>query len=243
MEVIVGPFSAAAGEAGVPAAFAVPTGAAFIAAAINNARDKLTRERIFIGYISDFSEQVLLFGVCQKFSTGYLKRAVLIRRDASDTHYALAVCYRSIDSQSKYREELQNTLLFDPKMPEANYDYGKLLLGDGDKAGAAEHFRVSLDAAPGNELPQDALDGLGTFDEHLSAALSLKAGKPKAALTEARIAGAIDSRSVPALDLVGELYAKLGNKTKAAIAFRRALLLDPNDSAAKTGLKRVTDGK
>ena len=174
---------------------------------------------------------------------GYLKQAVLLKRDASDTHYALAVCYRAIDSPAKYREELQNTLLFDPKMPEANYDFGKLLLASGDKAGAAEHFRVSIDAAPGNELPQSALDALGTFNDHYSAAERSKANDPKAALVEARIAGAIDPRSVKALDLVGELYAKLGNKTHAAVAYRRALLLDPNDSSAKAGLKRVTNGK
>ena len=173
---------------------------------------------------------------------GYLKRAILLRRDASDTHYALAVCYRSIDSQSKYREELETTLLFDPKMPEANYDYGKVLLAAGDKAGAAEHFRISIDSAPGNELPQDALDALGSFDEHFAAALRVKA-EPKAALVEARIAAAVDSRSVKAVSLVGDLYARLGNKTKAATAYRRALLLDPNNSSAKAGLKKVSDAK
>lgn len=175
-------------------------------------------------------------------AVAYLKRAILLRRDASDTHYALAVCYRSIDSQSKYREELETTLLFDPKMPEANYDYGRVLLAAGDKAGAAEHFRVSIDSAPGNDLPQNALDALGSFDEHYAAAVRLKA-KPKSALGDARIAAALDSRSTKALTLVGDLYTKLGDKTKAAEAYRRVLLLDPNDPSAKNGLKKVSDAK
>ena len=69
-----------------------------------------------------------------------------------------------------YEEYLLYTLQFDPNMPEANYDYGMLLLAKKDMAGAAEHFRTSADAAPDVDKPQIELEKLGTSEERLAAA-------------------------------------------------------------------------
>ncbi len=76
-------------------------------------------------------------------AAGYLKQALRMRRDASDTSYALSVCYRKLDIIDGQKEMLEYTLQFDPNMPEANYDYGLLLLAEGKTAEAAEHFRNS----------------------------------------------------------------------------------------------------
>lgn len=176
-------------------------------------------------------------------AANYLKRAILLRRDASDSHYALAYAYNKMGLDSKYRQELENTLLFDPKMPEANYDYGLLLLKDGDKGGAAEHFRTSIAAAPGAELPQTALDELGPFSERLAAAKKLRVSDAKAALAEARIAAALDPRNVEALLLAGDLQASAGNEDKAAEAYKAILAIQPGNVRANTGLKKVTNGK
>ncbi len=170
------------------------------------------------------------------------KEAIRIRRDASDSHYALAVCFRELGSEDEYREELEATLLFDPKMPEANYDYGNVLLADGDVAGAAEHFRTSADSAPKAEKPAEALAKLGTVSARLAKAQSLKASDPKAALVEARVAAALDPASAPALLAVGQLYEQSKNLNAAALAYRRALAADPGNKDAEAGLKRVTDG-
>ena len=176
-------------------------------------------------------------------AANYFKRAILIRRDASDSHYALAFTYKKMGSDSKYRQELENTLLFDPKMPEANYDYGLLLLEDGDKAAAAEHFRRSMTAAPGIDLPKDALAELGPFTTRLVAAKKLRASNVKSALVEARIAVALEPENVEALVLLGDLYATSGIKDKAAETYNAVLIIEPDNAPAKAGLKRVTNGK
>ena len=176
-------------------------------------------------------------------AANYYKKAILLRRDASDTHYALAFTYNKLGSDSKYREELENTLLFDPKMPEANYDYALLLLKDGDKAAAAEHLRTSITAAPNVDLPQDALEELGPFSDRLAAAKTKAAKDPKAALIEARIAVALEPQNVEALILLGDLAVKTGAKKHAAEMYQRVLVIEPNNASAKAGLEKVNNGK
>lgn len=175
-------------------------------------------------------------------AASYYKAALRLRRDASDTHYALAVTLRELGADDGYRESLENALLFDPKMPEANYDYGLLLLADGDNAGAAEHFRSSTSAAPGIAKPREELDKLGPFDKRLEAARALMKSDPEKALIEARIAAALEPDSVDALVVLGLAYEESGDKKKATEAYRRALARDANSAEAKSGLERVTDG-
>lgn len=172
-----------------------------------------------------------------------LKQSILIRRDSSDAHYQLAICYRELGYDSKYREELENTLLFDPKMPEANYDYGRVLLGAGDRAGAAEHFRISVNAAPGVDAPLRALDDLGPFEDRIEAAKAKAASDAKSALVEARVAVALSPSDTGALVLLGDLYRLTGDKNAASDAYQRALALTPDDAAAQAGLKQVQGAK
>jgi Tfp pilus assembly protein PilF len=174
---------------------------------------------------------------------GTFKAAIRMRRDASDSHYALAKCYEKIGVMDGYREELKTTLLFDPAMPEANYDYGQLLLKDGDVAGAAEHFRTAVDEAPGVELPQKALDALGTASERLTAAKKLAAEKSFVKATvEARVSVALDPESVPAHMLLASLYESTKKQDKAAEVYRAVLQIDPGNPEAEKGLKRVDSG-
>lgn len=174
---------------------------------------------------------------------GTFKAAIRMRRDASDSHYALAKCYQKINVMDGYREELKLTLLFDPAMPEANYDYGQLLLKDGDVAGAAEHFRTSVNEAPGVKLPQEALESLGDADARLATAQKLQAdGALKKALVEARVAVALDPDSVEARLLLAGLFEKTKQPEKAADAYRGVLDVDPGNAQARAGLKRVDSG-
>ncbi len=170
------------------------------------------------------------------------KEAIRLRRDASDTHYALAVALRELGSDAAYKDSLGNALLFDPKMPEANYDYGVVLLAEGDEAGAAEHFRKSVDAAPRRAEPKDALEELGPFALRFDSAKVLQKTDEKKALVQVRIAVALNPQSAEAQLLLGSLYEKNGNEAKAAGAYRAVLALDPTNKSATDGLKRVTDG-
>ena len=175
-------------------------------------------------------------------AAGYLKRALQMRRDSADTAYALALCYKKLGIDEGYRETLVYTLQFDPKMPEANYDYGMLLLSDGDVAGAAEHFRTSTTAAPYKQEPRDQLAKLGSAQARLATADKLASTDASSALSEARIAAALDPQSVEAFVLVGKLWEQLKDPTKATAAFEKALLIDPGNATATAGLKRVKNG-
>lgn len=170
------------------------------------------------------------------------KEALNYRRDSSTTHYFLAVCLREMGLDAAYRDSLGNTLMFDPKHPEANYDMGVLLLAEGDEAGAAEHFRTSADAVPDAPLPAEALEKLGSGDQRLDEARRLRTSDIKKAILEARVAVALTPRSIESLVLLGDLYADAKDEEKARDAYRRALALDARNDAAKAGLERVGDG-
>jgi len=174
---------------------------------------------------------------------GEFKESLRMNPTASDTHYMLAVAYREIDSMDKYREELEAALSLDPKLPEANYDVGMLLIQDGDVAGGAEYLRKSADAAAQSEKPLQALKDLGPVDERVDASRAALAKDAKLALTEARIAVAIEPRSLDGQVALGDAYAKLGKKKEAAKAYRAALGVDAGNEDARAKLKKVDDGQ
>jgi tetratricopeptide (TPR) repeat protein len=175
-------------------------------------------------------------------AVGFFKAALRLRRDASDTHYALAFTYRQLGEKDGYKEELKAALIFDPSMPEANYDMGNVLLSEGDVAGAAEHFRRAADAAPNVAKPRIALSKLGSAREHLAKAKALEATDAKSALAEARIASALNPRSVEAALLVAKLYEKAGKRQDATDAYQKVIEIDPGNEDATKGLKRTNSG-
>jgi tetratricopeptide (TPR) repeat protein len=175
-------------------------------------------------------------------AAGYLKKALSMKQSSSDTAYALAVCYKHLNIMDGYSDTLQYALQFDPKMPEANYDYGMLLLSQGDTVGAAEHFRTSSDAAPYKAEPRDQLNKLGSATDRFAKASQLASKDASAALAEARISAAIDPESLPTLQLVAQLYEKMKKKAEAQAVYEKILLIDPENKIATEGLKRVKDG-
>lgn len=169
----------------------------------------------------------------------YFKAALRIRRDAADTHYALAYTYRQLDSMKKYREELEAALAFDPKMPEPNYDLGLLLLEEGDIGRASELFRMSTDNAEGVEEPRAELDKLGPFSTRIEAARKYESTDTSKALAEARVAVALEPKNVDALRLLASLWDKAGNREEAAAAYRQVLVVVPADPDATKALERL----
>jgi len=173
-------------------------------------------------------------------AVGALKQALYIRRDASDSHYTLAVAYRGLGITDMEKQELETALAFEPQMPEANYDLGKIFLKEGDKAAAAERFRLSADKAPeGVREPTEALAKLGSADDHVAAAQKLQSSDPKKALIEGRIALAIDPSRTDVAVLVAKLYASTGKAEQAKGLYEKVLKRDPNNQAAKDGIARL----
>ncbi len=176
-------------------------------------------------------------------AVAYLKEALRIRRSDADTHYALSVAYARLDSPGNQRKELEAALAFVPSMPEANYDLGLILKAEGDEARAAELFRASVDNAPGRPEPRTALDEFGPFADRLSAASALAATDKTAALVEARIARALDPRSVDAAKLVARLYGDLDMTDEARIAWRRVREIAPSDQEAQQAISALGDAQ
>lgn len=169
----------------------------------------------------------------------YLKEALRIKRSDADTHYALAVAYRELDSTKNQRASLEAALAFVPSMPEANYDLGLLLLAEGDEAGAAELFRRSVDNAPGRPEPLAELEKMGPFEDRWSAAQSLTQADPEAALAEARIAFALDPESEDAARLMAQLLQRLDETEDAKAAWERVLKMVPGDPEATEALRAL----
>lgn len=172
----------------------------------------------------------------------YLREALRIRRDVSDTYFLLAIAYREMGSDVLYRENIEIALRFDPLLPEANYEMGLILLAEGDTAGAAERFRVSIEnAPPGRTEPAQQLAKLGTAEEHLAKSATLATTSPAAALDEARIAAAVDPRNQDAARAVAKLYEQTGDFEAALEAWERLLALAPEDAEAEAAVARLRE--
>ncbi len=170
-----------------------------------------------------------------------LKQSVLIKRDSSPVHYMLSVAYQRLDLPEMQRQELDTVVAFDPKQAQANYDLGLLDLSAGDTAEAAELFRIAADNAPsGVTAPQEQLAKLGTASDRLADAQKLASSQPKKALSEARIAAALDPANADAVSLVANLWEKNGDAKRAQNAWERLLELVPGDSTATAAIKRLS---
>lgn len=172
----------------------------------------------------------------------YLKEALRMRKDASDSHYMLSVAYRELGLVDQQKSELQVTLAFDPNNAQASYDLGLVVQKEGDIAQAAELFRISADKAPRIELPRQALAAIekqGTAEERIERARRLAVSDPALALVQARIAAALAPEDANAVRLVAELADKVKDKERALNAYRRLLELTPGDPAATKAIERL----
>jgi len=170
-----------------------------------------------------------------------LKASLTIRRDSSSTHYILAIAYQRLGYQDMQEQELKVVVAFDPRHAQANYDLAVIALGRGDKAQAAELLRISVDNAPeGVTQPDEALAALGAASEHLATALRLEASDPAKALSEARIAAALDPGNLPAVKAVAELAERQKDKARALNAWKRYLELVPGDKTATDAIQRLS---
>jgi len=173
----------------------------------------------------------------------YLTEALRMRRTSADTHYMLAYAYRELGSATNHRRYLENALQFDPRMPEAHYDLGLVLLAEGDVASAAEHFRESANYAPKSR--REPWEQLEKIEREAGAraryerAVELAATDASAALVEARIARALEPADVDIAKLVARLYEETGDDAAALEAWRRVLEIAPNDTEAAGEVDRL----
>lgn len=170
-----------------------------------------------------------------------LKQSIQIKRDEAGVHYALSVAYQRLELPEMQRQELVIALAFVPTYAEANYELGLLAVKASEVATAAELFRISADNAPsGVTKPQEELAKLGSATDRLASAKRLAKDSPGKALSEARIAAALDPSSPDAVALVAQLWEKAKDKKRALNAWQRLLELVPNDATATAAIKRLS---
>ncbi len=87
---------------------------------------------------------------------GKVKEAIAHYREATggqpanaDYHYKLALAMLRDGDEPGARKELEQTVQLDPKLPRAQNSLGFILSRSGDAEGAAQHFRMAVEAAPG----------------------------------------------------------------------------------------------
>ncbi len=173
----------------------------------------------------------------------FVKGALRIRRDASDSYVLLAEAYRGEGNKPKALQNLRIALTFDPNFAQANFDLG-LLLRDSknlnDQLLAAQHLRAAAKAQPDAEPPATALKQMGPVSKWVTQAqAAAAAGDTKTALTKIQIALAIDPANTPAALVYAGLLEKT-NKAQALQAYKQVLETDAKNAAALAAVKRLS---
>jgi tetratricopeptide (TPR) repeat protein len=171
----------------------------------------------------------------------YLKGALLIRRDASDTYLLLAQAYKGIGATQKAIDSYGIALTFDPNYAMAHYELGMLLKTKGDLLNSAKNLRAAITAQPGADPPLEAIASFGPVETYVAAAKKdLAAGNAKAAKKNAEIALAVAPDDVPAALLYGSILEKLGDKKAALAVYQQLLQTNPGDKTATAAVARLS---
>ena len=170
----------------------------------------------------------------------YLKGALRIRRDASDTFYELALAYRGLDEPGKAESNVEIALAFDPNYSQARYLRGLLYLDESSEASAAVEFRHSLDLIPEAGPPREKLEDLGPVADRIEDSVAaLEANDLKTAFEQSSIAVSIEPARVDALRLHAEILESSGDDAEALLYFERVLAIEHDDSDALEAVERL----
>lgn len=172
---------------------------------------------------------------------GYLKAALRVRRDASDTYLELARAYHGLGEVDAAIENLRIAVTFDPNYGEARFLLGKIYLEDEQEAYAAVEFRKAADLAPESDAPVEALASLGDAEDRLeNAKRALEDGDRTGALDQVTVAVAIDPNLIEGLLMRGTLLEADSERLEEALStFERVLEFEPENEDAKQGVERV----
>ncbi len=171
----------------------------------------------------------------------YIKGALLIRRDASDSYLVLGQAYKGIGNTQKAIDNYGIALAFDPNYAQAHYELALILKAKGDLLNAAKNLRAAITAQPGADPPMEALAALGPAETYVAAAnKNAAAGDYKSARRNAEIALAISPDNVPAALLYGSILEKLKDNKTALSVYQQVLQSHPGDKSATDGVARLS---
>lgn len=173
-------------------------------------------------------------------AVGFLKGALRIRKDASDTYLHLARAYRGLGEGDKAIESMLVALAFDPNYAEARYELGMLYMDASNEPSAAVEFRRAVDLAPEADPVIEVLGSLGPVDDRVAdARKALKDSDAVEALGFATIAVAVEPTNVDALLVYGQAREDTGDVSGAIVVYRSVLEADPKNTTATKALDRL----
>ncbi len=172
-------------------------------------------------------------------AAGFLKEALRVRKDASDTYLLLARAFQGLEDYDSAIKYVGYSLAFDPNFAQANYTAGELHLEKGDFLKASGYIRKAIDTAPDERAPKELLMRLGTLDSWLEKARAQLKADSKDALSSIKIARRIDPQSLEAALLHARVLEKRGMRKEALVTYREALELDKTDKRAEAAIARL----
>jgi tetratricopeptide (TPR) repeat protein len=167
-------------------------------------------------------------------SAGFLKAALRIRKDASDTYYQLAHALRGLGDVDSAITQLEIGLQFDPGFAQAHYYLAELYKQQGDLVNASYQYKKAVDLAPSATPPQKALKALGSASDWLNKAKSkMASGDKDAALNAVLISRNLDPKSYPAAKFHGDLLVQRDQLKDALDVYRQAAAIQPKNAEMK----------
>lgn len=171
---------------------------------------------------------------------GYLKGALRIRRDASDTYYHLARAYEGLEEFDAAIEQLEIAIAFDPNYAQAHYLMWQVYTEMDDEINASYHAQIAASLAPDADPPAEALAAYGTAAERMARGEeALESGEIEEALKQALIARNIEPENVEAVLFHGRVLERRGDNTDAVTVYNEALELDAENEEAKAAIERL----
>lgn len=171
---------------------------------------------------------------------GYLKGATRIRRDASDSYYAMARAFRGLGELEAAQQELEIALAFDPNYAAAHFLMGQLYSEQDDEVNASYHYQKAAELAPDSDPAQEALAAFGTAEERIERGeAALEEGDIETALIEALVARNVEPANVTPVVFHGKVLVLRGDDAAAFEVYTEALELSPDDEEIQDELDRL----
>lgn len=175
-------------------------------------------------------------------AAGYLKAALRIRKDASDTYLSLARALQGMEDYDGAIAQAEYAIAFDPAFAEAHFTMGQLYEAKGDKVNASYHYYQAARIEPDAEPPQEALAGFGPSSDWVARAdAALEAGDTDEALEAALIARNLDPQGMEAVLVharVLEARADFRNALEVYLAGKELDAKNKDVAAGVTAIER-----
>ena len=173
-------------------------------------------------------------------AAGYLKGALRIRKDASDTYYNLARALRGLDDIDGAIQNLEFAISFDPNFAEAQYFLGQLYKEKKDDVNASYAFMRAAQSAPDADPPKEALEAFGPPSEWLDKARkAYAAGDVETALTDVLVTRNLDPKNFAAAKFHAEILVSRGDLSAALKVYKEAAAIDPKNAEVQAKIAEL----